>query len=39
LDANLQGEYYTAALPPSEKVQAYLEHREAIGKPVVYEME
>jgi hypothetical protein len=33
------GELYTAALPPFENVQVYLEHRQAIGRPVVYEME
>ena len=33
------GESYTAVLPPIEKVRAYLEHREAIGQPVDYQME
>ena len=33
------GEVFTASLPSAEKVQAYIERREAIGKPVDYQME
>lgn len=33
------GERYTARLPSLEKIQAYMEYRENLGKPVDYEME
>lgn len=33
------GDMYTARLPEMDKLQAYAEHRESIGKPLVYEME